>query len=607
MKDLPATGERFIPEEMDDPITEAEHYLRYAMALPLVKDKIVLDIASGSGYGTHFLASAAREAYGVEIDQDAVDYSKAHHPGSNLHFLQGSVENIPLEDHSVDVVVSFETIEHVSAELQIRMMEEIKRVLKDDGILFISSPDKYHYSEERNYVNPFHVHELYFAEFKDLLKNYFSRIKIAEQGFLCGSFAVWETDPSGKIYLYDGLTPKRSWEREKPHYHLAIAGNRELPDAFNGVAEFTLGWQELAQLVAYQQSVLTQTQEQLTSAQKELELEVPVIAYGANPGELFTPERSCSVACFLSRERKTFTLALSEELSRRRVFRIGVGATSGIILLHAFAFFDVSGEKSIEWQHTPVQLRGPAGMQVVELPGCMGLVCGPGGSFEFDMLPEDFAPSKIVLELSIPDQALLNTCLAAVNESFAHERTSRQELQTALDREHTSKQELQTALDQEHASKQNLQNTLDLERASKQELNNLLDQERASKQELNALLEQERISKQGLDALLEQERVSKRELNDLLDRERVSRRELQSLFDQERTSRQELKKRFDEREEEHRQIARKHEALELNRCNSVRIVCKGTILNHYANGRRNRCSAQPNHSGTPVFAAISCK
>ena len=42
---------------------------------------------------------------------------------------------------------------------------------------------------------------------------------------------------------------------------------------------------------------------------------IPVIAYGANPGELFTPERSSSVDCSLSQEKKTFTLVLSEELS----------------------------------------------------------------------------------------------------------------------------------------------------------------------------------------------------------------------------------------------------------------------------------------------------
>ena len=251
MRDLPATGERFIPGKMIDPSTVTEHYQRYNMALPLVKDNVVLDIASGAGYGTHFLASAAREAYGVEIDRDAVEYARAHYAEDNLHYLQGSVENIPLEDRSVDVVVSFETIEHVSAGLQVRMMEEIARVLKDDGILLMSSPDKRYYSDERGYINPFHVHELYESEFRDLLKKHFSRVKFARQRFLYGCFAVWDEDASGHhTVFYDGLTQARSAELPKPHYILAVAGNRELPDVFDSVVESapdSAYWQKLLQ------------------------------------------------------------------------------------------------------------------------------------------------------------------------------------------------------------------------------------------------------------------------------------------------------------------------------------------------------------------------
>jgi hypothetical protein len=60
-------------------------------------------------------------------------------------------------------VVSFETIEHISEHEE--MFAEIKRVLKDDGLLIMSSPDKRYYSEARNYENPFHVRELHGAEF----------------------------------------------------------------------------------------------------------------------------------------------------------------------------------------------------------------------------------------------------------------------------------------------------------------------------------------------------------------------------------------------------------------------------------------------------------
>ena len=239
MSSLPVTGERFIPGEMNDPATVTEHYQRYSAALPLVKGKVVLDIASGSGYGTYFLSSAAAMAYGVEIDQGAVDYSRERYAGSNLKYLQGSVDKIPLEDHSVDVVVSFETIEHVSAELQVRMMEEIERVLKDDGILFISSPDKRYYSEERGFDNPYHVHELYASEFKALLEKHFRHIAFAGQRFLFGCCAIWNDRIAGNTVLYDDLARTPSEELGKPHYLLAVAGNGVLPEVFNSIVEYT--------------------------------------------------------------------------------------------------------------------------------------------------------------------------------------------------------------------------------------------------------------------------------------------------------------------------------------------------------------------------------
>ena len=239
MSSLPVTGERFIPGKMNDPATITEHYQRYSAALPLVKGKVVLDIASGSGYGTYLLSSAAAMAYGVEIDRNAVEYSRERYAGSNLKYLQGSVDRIPLEDHSVDVVVSFETIEHVGAELQIRMMEEIERVLKADGILFISSPDKRYYSEERGFDNPYHVHELYASEFKALLEKHFSRIAFAGQRFLFGCCAIWNDRIAGNTVLYDDLAKTQSEELGKPHYLLAVAGNGPLPEVFNSIVEYT--------------------------------------------------------------------------------------------------------------------------------------------------------------------------------------------------------------------------------------------------------------------------------------------------------------------------------------------------------------------------------
>ena len=67
------------------------------------------------------------------------------------------------------------------------MIQEVKRVLKEDGILIISSPNKLNYSDKPNYNNPFHIKELYTEEFLVLLKKYFKHVELHGQNIISGS------------------------------------------------------------------------------------------------------------------------------------------------------------------------------------------------------------------------------------------------------------------------------------------------------------------------------------------------------------------------------------------------------------------------------------
>ena len=134
----------------------------------IVKDKIVVDAASGSGYGTSILAESAAYAYGLELDKEAINFAYKHYKAENLKYLQGSINNLPFSDNSIEVVVSFETIEHVSEKLQFDFLTEIKRVLKKDGVLIISTPDKLIYSDKPGYNNEYHVKEFYRDEYSIL-------------------------------------------------------------------------------------------------------------------------------------------------------------------------------------------------------------------------------------------------------------------------------------------------------------------------------------------------------------------------------------------------------------------------------------------------------
>ena len=169
MEELDFTGERYVPGMKGD--IEIEHLHRYALALELSKGKNVLDIASGEGYGSYLLSMLAKSVVGVDISKEAILHSSMKYIKSNLTFLCGSADRIPCESHSFDLVVSFETIEHHDKHEE--MLQEIKRVLKPDGILILSSPEKLYYSDMRNFRNEFHVKELYLDDLKFLISKYF--------------------------------------------------------------------------------------------------------------------------------------------------------------------------------------------------------------------------------------------------------------------------------------------------------------------------------------------------------------------------------------------------------------------------------------------------
>jgi len=162
--------ERMVPEFHKGHLIYAEHITRYLAAQPVAKGKVVLDIASGSGYGTKMLAETAKFVYGVDVNQRAINYSKKNYNGKNIEYLVGDGEKIPLEDGSVDVVVTFETIEHIKNYKQ--FAKEIKRVLKPDGVAIFSTPNDDEFAEG----NHFHHHEFKYDELKLLLKKYFKHI-----------------------------------------------------------------------------------------------------------------------------------------------------------------------------------------------------------------------------------------------------------------------------------------------------------------------------------------------------------------------------------------------------------------------------------------------
>ena len=194
--DLEFTGERFLPGLPGE--IAYEHWHRYAFARGFAAGRRVLDAACGEGYGTALLAEVAAEAIGVDIDAPTVARARAAYADRpRVRFETGAVTALPLGDGTVDLVVSFETIEHLPASDQPAMLAEFARVLAPGGVLVLSSPNRRRYSDERSYANPFHLHELYRDELARLLDAGFPARLWLHQAPLLAS-ALWsEVTASG--------------------------------------------------------------------------------------------------------------------------------------------------------------------------------------------------------------------------------------------------------------------------------------------------------------------------------------------------------------------------------------------------------------------------
>jgi len=229
MTQLIDDGERMIPEFHHDSLLYAEHIARYLFASQFVEGKRVLDIASGTGYGSNLLKRAgATDVVGVDYAREAVAYASERHASHEPSFLVGDAENVPLRSRSFDVVVSFETVEHVHD--YHNMLREMKRLLRPGGLLVISTPNKGIYQDD----NPFHLKEFTFVEFEADLREHFTNVAILPQDNWITS-AVLEPQVmespdipiANGVHLYKGIAKPAT----ETLYLVAICSDAALPNA----------------------------------------------------------------------------------------------------------------------------------------------------------------------------------------------------------------------------------------------------------------------------------------------------------------------------------------------------------------------------------------
>ncbi len=238
---LAFTGERFTPECVRE--IWYEHWHRYAFALHFAEGKRVLDAACGEGYGSALLARRAASVTGVDIDRASIEHARARYAagGDRLAFQSADVTALDLPPASFDLIVSFETLEHVQAQEQ--MLAGFARLLKPDGLLLISSPDKATYTDAQGHANPYHVRELYRDEFQALLGRHFPAQRLLAQKLLFQS-VLWDVDSEpvqAHAQVVDDQGEVNAGLAYPPLYYVAICAHQVEAMPRSGPALWTFG------------------------------------------------------------------------------------------------------------------------------------------------------------------------------------------------------------------------------------------------------------------------------------------------------------------------------------------------------------------------------
>ena len=169
-----------IDPDTESPRFVAKHLSAYKFAAPFATGR-TLEIGFGDGYGSSLLARSSEEVIGVDLFEDNVQKAQAKHGGRNLKFLRMNATDLEgLAGGYFDLVVSFQVIEHIPQGRLGRYLEEIKRVLKKDGVACISTLNLARAMKKGQPYpkSPHHDKEFRPEELRALLSAHFENVKL---------------------------------------------------------------------------------------------------------------------------------------------------------------------------------------------------------------------------------------------------------------------------------------------------------------------------------------------------------------------------------------------------------------------------------------------
>ena len=205
-----------------------EHTQRYQLAKSFLFGKDVLDINCGHGVGVELLAETARRVISMDVSDYLVGDAKTRHEAEKISYATGSLEEIPLPSASVDVVTWFDP--HGPVDSYSAYISEIKRVLRSDGKLILSTPEQLTFAVEAEQINRSYNREHAENYLNEILGKFFLHVSSGSQEIEFGS-AIAPEGQLAQFFMRNAGSGTGKAGTVSPTYLIAVASDRPFDKA----------------------------------------------------------------------------------------------------------------------------------------------------------------------------------------------------------------------------------------------------------------------------------------------------------------------------------------------------------------------------------------
>jgi ubiquinone biosynthesis O-methyltransferase len=123
----------------------------------IIKDKKILDVGCGEGFGSHFFSMLGANVVGIDLHEGIITYANEKYSKKNCTFQVMDVTNLSFQDNSFDIVIGMDILEHI--EKPEKLINELTRVSKPKAKIFLLTPNYIKHAFLRGGIYPFHVRE----------------------------------------------------------------------------------------------------------------------------------------------------------------------------------------------------------------------------------------------------------------------------------------------------------------------------------------------------------------------------------------------------------------------------------------------------------------